>query len=542
MQGRLRARALALGAIASASGPAFAQTSPLIIDQNRIDRGQHAPAQLPPHDTLRGRIVLDETSPNADVSLREVRVEGSSLPQADLQTATAGELQKPIDQARIAAVSEALTALYARSDIALYSILAPAQSFEAGVLRIQIVEGHISEIVPPAEAPPSRDLDYALRLAEHLRNERPLRRSTLERYLSLMRDIPGLRLEPALLQSNEPGGVRLALQARRNRADVGVSVSNRATPLLGETQISADVSFNGVLRGGDKITLSATAPIEDDLFRYVGFAYATPIGSDGLTLNLNASSLTTTPEGAPIEGEATAAGVGLSYPLIRSYARSLNASLGLDAYDSENAVLGQTLDTSRTRALRAGLIYSDASAVQARSLAVSASFGIDGMGARVDPLYADADFTKLTAQGAWNRAFRDHLALRLRFQLQASGDLLPPSEQSALGGDGYGRAYPAGIVQGDSGAAGMVEFAFLPTLSFAPRSEAYVFVDAGAVWFNERQFSPALDFDLSSTGLGVRFGLGDHFSVGAELTRGLAAPYVGAEEDWRFVYRLNSSY
>ena len=471
--------------------------------------------------------------------LRDVRVSGSSLAQADLNAATSSQLHQPIDQSRIVAISEALTALYAESDIALYSVLTPEQSFDNGVLQIEIIEGHISEVLVQTDAPEARDIRHIRALAQRLTEERPLRRSTLERYLSFIRDTPGARVEASLLPAADAGGARLVIEARRNRVDAGFSISNRATPLLGETQISADISLNGVLRGGDRITASATAPVEDDLFRYYGLAYSTPIGADDLTLSLNASSLRTTPTASPVEGEATAGGVTLSYPIVRAYDRTFGASLGLDALDTENAVLGQTVDTSRTRVLRAGVAFADASTVRARNLALSASFGLNAFGARVDPLFASADFTKLAAQAAWNRAFGERLALRLRFQLQASGDILPPSEQIALGGDDFGRAYPSGIVQGDYGGAASAEFAYVPRTSVLPRSEAYVFIDGGAVWLAERTLMPEYDFDLSSIGFGARFGLGEHVNFGVELAHGLAAPYPGAEEDWRVVYRLS---
>lgn len=540
MRGGLRKHAMALGAMACGVAPAFAQTSPLIIDQNRIDRGQPPPAQHSPHDTLRGRIVVDETTPDTGVALREVRIVGSSLLASELYAATSGQLHRPIDQARILAVAEALTILYSRSDVALYSILAPAQSFENGVLRIDIVEGHISEVSIETDAVDAPDIRTIGALGERLIGERPLRRSTLERYLSLMRDTPGVHVDATLHPGADVGGVRLVIQARRNRADFGVSLSNRATPLLGETQISVDASFNGLLRGGDRITAMATAPIEDDLFRFFGLAYSTPLGLDGLTFSVNASSLRTTPDAVAIEGEATAGGVALSYPIVRAYDRALSVSLGLDALDTENTVLGQSVDTSRTRVLRFGLAFGDTEATRSRSLALSASFGLDTLGARADPLFADADFVKLAAQAAVNHSFGEHLALRLRFQLQASNDLLPASEQIALGGDGYGRAYPSGVVQGDYGAAASAEFVYAPPFAALPRTETYLFIDGGAVWLSERPFWAAYDFDLSSLGLGARFGIGDHVSLGMELTHGLIAPYAGAEEDWRVVYRLTS--
>ncbi|MET0181419.1 MAG: ShlB/FhaC/HecB family hemolysin secretion/activation protein, partial [Caulobacterales bacterium] len=308
---------------------------------------------------------------------------------------------------------------------------------------------------------------------------------------------------------------------------------------------SVDASVNGYLRGGDKLSLAYTAPLEDDLFRYFGLNYTTPVGTDGLTASFNVSALETHPAEAPIEGNSEAASVAFSYPLLRSFTESTIVSFGFDALNNQNSVFGQSIDTSRTRVFRGALSHALTNENSFSSLAISASLGVDALGAEVNELYADADFFKLSAQGAWIYGFENRTVLRLRGQAQISGDQLPPSEQFALGGDLYGRAFASGLIQGDKGIAGSLEAAYRPELSFAPflaGSEIYAFTDAGTVWTADRSTFEGGDASLSSFGAGARFLIANSVSIGLEASRPIDAPSADREEDdWRFLYSLRAT-
>jgi len=547
--------ALAFSALIAA--PALAHASPLIVDQQRVDQTDAQPAAQ--REELRGLTGESGASPPMAVpaqptptiapsptgeigALNAVRISGSSLGSEHLRAAWAPYMGDPLDSDTITEISAEIAALYAASDIALYSVVTPEQDLSTGVLQIQVIEGHIANIVIQTDVADAPDVRLARTYAERLTEEAPLRRSTLERTMSLIRDISGERVEATLTPAAELGGAQLTLAMRRNRADVGFSISTRGTPLLGETQASADVSLHGMIRGGDRTDIAVTAPLDGDFFRYVALSHSTPIGDDGARLTANVSNMQTQPDGLAVEGEATSAGLSISYPIIRNYRRSLYASLGVDALDTENAVVGQVVDTNRTRAVRAGLTYTDSNPNRVFSASVFSSLGFDGMGARVDPLFAEADFNKLVLRGSWSRLYADHFALRLNGQLQTSPSLLPASEQMAIGGDAYGRAFASAIAQGDQGAAGSLEIAVLPPESTLPSpfrgSEAYVFYDAGRVRLHERPLLAESEDALSSAGLGGRIALGRRLTLTAELARGIELPDQETDDDWRLVYTL----
>jgi hemolysin activation/secretion protein len=530
----------------------LADASPLIVDQQRIDQTQATqPNGLRGLTDERGVApLLSEPSPRPaassssapGVSLRAVHISGSSLSAEILDAVWRRRVGLGLDDATITAISGALIAAYQRSDIALYSVVTPAQDLSSGVLDVQVSEGHIANIVIQTDDAGAPDIALARRYAERLTHESPLRRLTLERMMSFIRDIPGERVEATLQPSTDAGGTQLLLTLRRRRTDVGVSVSNRGTPLLGRTQGSFDAALNGMIRGGDRTDIALTLPLDQNSFRYAAISYTTPVGHDGASVSVNASTLHTEPRGLGVQGNATAGGASVSYPLLRGFTRNVTASVGVDALNTENATVGQVVDTSRTRALRVGASYADSSANSARNVSLFASFGIDGLGARVDPLFADADFFKLGASASWTHLFAQRLALRVSAQAQVGGSMLPASEQFALGGDAYGRAFASAVVQGDQGLAASIETAFLPPDGWLPSlfqgSEAYVFFDTGTVHVNDRPLLSGADYSLSSGGFGARIALGHQLTLGAEFARALDMPDGIDGDDWRLVYTL----
>src|SRR3546814_2165547 len=228
----------------------------LTIDQNRVDR--QAPAQPgilpPPAARSDGRAVPD--SVEAGAKLARVRVEGSNAPMAVLQAAFAPFIGRTLDKATIGEIASALSDTYGKGDVALYTIVVPQQNLSDGVLTLRVVEGYIDDVVITGDVK-GRGLDLVRRYAARLAAEKPLRRPTLERYLSLIRDIPGLETEVQLLNLQTAGAVRLVLTLKHDDLDFGLVVNNRGIANLGRTQVQANATANSLFRQGDQTRRTA---------------------------------------------------------------------------------------------------------------------------------------------------------------------------------------------------------------------------------------------------------------------------------------------
>src|SRR3546814_6341081 len=144
---------------------------------------------------------------------------------------------------------------YVCSSDLLYTIVVPQQNLSDGVLTLRVVEGYIDDVVITGDVK-GRGLDLVRRYAARLAAEKPLRRPTLERYLSLIRDIPGLETEVQLLNLQTAGAVRLVLTLKHDDLDFGLVVNNRGIANLGRTQVQANATANSLFRQGDQTRLT----------------------------------------------------------------------------------------------------------------------------------------------------------------------------------------------------------------------------------------------------------------------------------------------
>jgi hemolysin activation/secretion protein len=536
--------AVAMTMAAGLSGHAIAQ--PLspdmdgseLIGRNRPDR-RVAPAAAPPSAPAR------KASPKmpaiAPFMLTAVRIEGASLAPSALKAATIGFIGRTMDAAALSRLTQAVSAAYSGSDIALYTVAVPQQDFAQGLLRLIVAEGYIAHIDITGDV--TGDLALVRRYAQAMTRERPLRKSTFQRNLSLIRDIPGLTLDARLLDGGAPGAVRLLLHLAQDRYHLDLGLHNRGTERLGNVVLSGDLSLFGLFRQGDLTRLTLGLPTSGDLYQFVGLTAAQPVGGQGLTAQASLGYLHTKPEGLPIEGEAETLQLLLRRPLIRSFTDNLFATLSFDGLNSDHALFGQLSATERVRAVRLASSFTHSAADSLFSASASVSFGMDALGAKVTaPASADTDFRKLTAALGYNHAFGRWIA-RLKTTGQYADTRLPASELAGYGGAGFGRAFASSTIQGDQGLAGSAELAWRPAFlpALVKGGELFGFADDTHVWLRRRGARPARDFALASAGGGIRVPLGSISLLEIQAAKPLAQP-AGIGTGWQFGFALKASY
>lgn len=518
--------------LAGLAGAAGAQTS-TPIDRDRVDRAQPT-APSPTLDSPAApaaAIQIDAGDENAP-PIQGIAFEGTEVPGV-VARAAQGFVGRPASRATLQELADAMSRAYGRSEVALFTIAIPEQDLSTGTIRVLVGEGHVEAVLLTGEVE-GRPLRLVRSYADRLTRERPTSRRTLERYLSLIQDIPGLRVQSRLEMGEGPGGVRLILALDYRRPTLSASFDNRTSRLVRDGQSTATARGYGLLREGDESQLSAAASIDFNDYIYLGFSHATPIGVEGTRLSGSIGYLKTRPPGTGRTGEATSFGLVLTHPLIRGYRRNLALSLAFDGLDSEDAAFGSLIANERTRAVRAAAGYAQTGERRALSTGLTASRGIDVFGARVDAATGDATFFKLNGRATFDQAIGRRAALRLRGSGQWTRDPLPAIERFAVGGADFGRAFENAILNADRGLAGLAEFAFRPLRAgrFAG-SELYGFADYAAVRLLPRPGFSGQDLDLASAGAGVRLAWTDRAMVELEYARTIDRPFAGYASDWR---------
>ena len=115
------------------------------------------------------------------------------------------------------------------------------------VVRIQIIEGYIDRVEWPAVL--SKYRDFFSYYAAKITAERPINISTLERYLLLASDLPGLKFKNSLKASpTNPGAATLVVEVVEKPVDVFARIDNRGTKARGPLQYFTSISLNNLGR------------------------------------------------------------------------------------------------------------------------------------------------------------------------------------------------------------------------------------------------------------------------------------------------------
>ncbi|HEY4254386.1 MAG TPA: ShlB/FhaC/HecB family hemolysin secretion/activation protein [Roseomonas sp.] len=544
--------ALLLGTLAAAvPAVAFAQSSPILGDRSRLETA--APPETPRAASVPSVAPVTPTAGGMRITPREVVVAGPDAIGANATTAArAALIGHEVGQAEILQIAEAIRAAYAEAGFALVTVTLDAFEPATGLVRYGVALGFVDEVRIEGDTD-GANVDRLRNYAARIVVDRPLRTSTLQRYILLSNDLAGRRIgsrfEPL------PGridGVRLVLTLERAPPQVGVSINNLGGGALDRVQAGLSFTATSLLTEGDSTRFAYGFPPDFRRYSYFTASHTRPIGYDGLTLTATVGHLITRPTGTnALDGTATTGSLQLAYPLIRSQEHNLNLALSLDVFESDQALLGQLNSSEGTRVLRAAAIYAHQSPDGTSSTVLRgvASQGLDVLGARQDLLFAygDPNFTKFSFLAAHSRSFFDNaLVLRTRMLGQIASDRLPSSELFTYGGADLGRAFDPGTLAGDAAIGGSVQLAvpltFMTALPLVTYSEIYAFMDGAQVW---RRYAGFRDFRdrAASAGGGVGFRIGELGNLNLELARQVIQPrYTSTSGGWRFVVSFTRSF
>ena len=443
-----------------------------------------------------------------------------------------------------------VTKLYQDRGYALSFAFIPAQDFTDGVVRVTVVEGYVSKVQISGDAGNAESKIRAI--AAHIEADRPLRRSTFERYINVLGLMQGVKIAANVAPpTTTDGGTTLDLKVDRKRVDFNVGTDFNHPGV----QALATAVENGVLGLGEQMSVTALFPPGRDSQTYFAGNFSAPLGSDGLIGKLNASHYHGQPTDNPglpntVHRDVTQDKFGgsIAYPFILSNQRSLVAQLNAYATHDEdrysNTITGAELGLkSNIRVLSPELDYADTSDGQSRKASVSISKAFNVLGASksafsnvagVTPQnQVDIQFFKTNA--SYTQSNQWPLGIGTTFSLagQYSPDSLPTSEQITFGGPRFGLGYQPGEAAGDSGWGASIEVnrAFNIGFTYFQTAQPYIEFDTARVYLHA---GPTYPSHLASVALGVRFGDLKHYSLDLAVGKAVAdAPIESASRSPR---------
>lgn len=195
---------------------------------------------------------------STQIVIRDVRITGSTvygakdfLPLYEALLGNRTSVQAIYDLVR------AITAKYGNDDYVLSHAIVPPQKLKprGAVIHIEVIEGYIDRVVWPAQV--SRYRDFFSSYTAKIVADRPINVRTIERYILLASDLPGLtfsrRLEAS--QTNKTAS-SLIVEVAEKRVDALGRLDNRGTPARRPIQYLATTTLNNLLGQHEALTLS----------------------------------------------------------------------------------------------------------------------------------------------------------------------------------------------------------------------------------------------------------------------------------------------
>jgi hemolysin activation/secretion protein len=570
----LRVRTIIIAALAAALLPVSASAQVL--------RGSDLPGRererfitpAPPLSQPRGAIVvLPSTAPptgaeKIKVNVRDICIKGATVyTKEQLAPLFADLVGHDVPVQALYDLAKKITAKYGADGYVLSRAIVPPQSFapHGAVPCLRVIEGYVDQVEWPAAV--KKYPDFFSHYTAKIIADRPANVRTLERYLLLAGDLPGLRFSSSLKPSKtNEGAATLVVTLTEKPVDLYGRFDNRGTPQRGPKQWLLGANLNNMLHMNEALTLNWAGTTTTQELEYYAANWRQVLTSEGLVAFINSSYGWGHPDVPTLKDfdfktRSLYVEAGFAQNIIRS--REQNLTLTGLAFVSDNTTLvnftGEELplikDSLRGIRLKADGDWADR-LLGINQVNVTYSQGIQGLGSSnnnnaltdqppTSRQFGRVDFEKIEAtlsrtQPLWGT----FSAFGSVYGQYAFNPLLVP-EQCGYGGRFFGRAYDPSQLLGDHclEAIGELRYDVPKVAPMFDQIQFYTFVDYGRLWLlAPASIDPAVglggNFSAASAGAGVRLAAMNLWSADLQVAKAIH----GIREDTRFFLVLGAKY
>ncbi len=537
------AGALVVGLTAAAALAQQIHTLPGAADPGRIDEqfqpGVPEPLSQPTAEPPAEEQIAPEGAELQTFVLNGVVVEGSTVfESSDFQPLFAGRIGQPVSLADIFTIANQATALYRDNGYILSRVVVPPQDIVDGTVTLQAIEGYFDQVT--VQGDPGGDIGLIQAYGEKIRAARPVNAADLERYLLLAGDLAGLDARAVIQPSAAtPGASDLTIVLEEHSyVDGFAAIDNRGSRFVGEWIATAGIGLNSLLGFYEEFNLTVATSTDFSELAFAEFAAIMPVGTEGTTIGLRASTSFSEPGDILAEFDVDSRSHRFSleadHPLIRSRTENLFVAGRFEWNHFKSTTQGAPLSNDDLRVVRVSGTYDFVDEMLGVNLIRGTlSQGLPWLGASDSD---DENLSRPEGSGTFTKLQIDlqrlqRLAPGLNILVVAQGQLasgaLLASEEFGVGGTNVGRGYNNSEIIGDHGLAGKLELQYGESLEnflgFVNSYQVYGFYDAGIVWNIEQpdEATVAAQDTLHSVGAGVRMNLLDDLSLNLEIAHRL---------------------
>src|SRR5713101_2969937 len=458
--------------------------------------------------------------------IRQIRIVGATVYSAEQFAELHADLiGETVTLKAVYDLAARITAKYGADGYVLSRAIVPPQQLDpkGAVVRIQVVEGYVEKVEWPPQLASYVNFfsDYAAKITA----QRPANIRTIERYLLLSGDLPGLKFKNSLKpHPSKAGAAILVVEVTEKPVDLFGRVDNRGTKARGPLQFLTTATANNLLRIHDAFSVSYAGAFQTKELQYYAANYRQVLTSEGLTAFINASYGYGRPGTVELEllnyrTKGAYAEAGMSYPVIRARERNLNVS-GLWFWSDDRSSFFDLPDTppSTLDKMRGFRLKADTDSADQyggiNQLNFAFSHGFIGLGSTnnnndlASRANGRVDFSKMELTLSRMQPLFSGFSVLLASYGQYAFTPLLVSELCGYGGRLFGRGFDPSQFVGDTCLEVLAELRYdIPLqLKGLTQAQLYGFADHG--WLHN--IAPVVGtfntVDAASVGAGLRLG------------------------------------
>lgn len=445
---------------------------------------------------------------------------------------------KNISRPDLLSIASLITKFYSQKGYFSSFASIPLQSFQEGVVIIEIVEGYLEKIEVEVDGSLSPDYVRA-RLEKRLANK-PANQNEIDDALKLLIIDPFI--EDLIAMELNPGSrselIVLSLKVKAAPAvQVIVGTDNTRSVFVGENNRRIVLGLRNILVSGNECQAGYT---NTDGSNAIDFLCRTTLNSNNARLTFaygkNSNEIIANAF-APVNPETDFeyGAINFSHPVIESSAQELTLGISANRLKSKSTVLGRPFPLSRgadangetkISALEFWQKYTQRNPKDKLSVISQIRLGLGAFNANTSSQSLDSRFLLWRVGTEYIRKLDETNNLVLGGFLQLSSEPLPGLEQISIGGPTTVRGYRQSVIATDNGFLGSIELrTTIWKINENIRFQLTPFMDFGTGWNNsdkdfEQQF-------LLSLGLGIRLVRDRRFEVRA----GYGFPLIKIEDN-----------
>jgi hemolysin activation/secretion protein len=497
----------------------------------------------------------DDASGNGNVptegmfTLRKVTLIGAKFPvPKEVSAVYKQALNKPITLSNLLKIAQDMQSEYRNLGYLLVRVVVPPQEIDQkdGNVKFQIIEGQIEKVVFEGDDPRAAGVQLH-RYARAIEQEDPVTYQTIDHFLMLANNLPGIDVTATLTPSkNVTGGADLIIDVKQTPQSGFLSFNNYGTQYIGPGQALVGGSIYDIF-GADSLSVSgATSTSQFNQLNYISASYDIVVGPYSTEINPSISNTQTRPGNSlavyNMYGNSTRYTLNVNQPLIASSAQNLTLNTSVYHLNSLNTAFNSTiLYDDDISALTLGLTYQGIFLQSQNNIDAYTTVGLPVFGVRNPPAQPTSRSNGKTQFIMLNfdTSTTHYLTRNLSFNLSTTGQVtqqpLLSSEQIGYGGMMFGQGFTPYIISGDNGVFGDFALRYnLPNFWQINLLQPEIFYSAGVVGSNEALAGTVSGASASSMGVGLNMLISKTLQIGMTLAKPLTLTQVtNSDNGWQ---------